>query len=350
MEQQTAMIGAIVAAGRAWRDPAYPARVEAVRRTLEARNRFTDAALTFAVNQQMHLLTRKALERWGSGHWASRPVTVGVLNAGNVPLAGLQDLLAVLLTGHRYFGTTSSKSPFLLPAFAEEIVRTLKEAPVQFGPVEALWSQAEAVIATGGDETRAWAIEQCEALAIPPDHCLLRGHRFAVAVIDGKERTQERDNLAEDALLHEGYGCRNVALIWAPEGTSPDPYLEAFAVFRSVFPPHPRTPGTLKMQQAFLKAVDLPHAYGEGLEFLLSKGPPEVQRPGHIRWVEYADLEDVCSWLKAHENALQFVAARPALAAQLPDHLPLTSPGEAQRPPLDWQPDGQDTVAFLAGL
>src|SRR5690625_7069703 len=62
------------------------------------------------------------------------------------------------------------------------------------------------------------------------------------------------------------------------------------AAFRGVFPAHEKTPGSLKMHQAMLAAVEHPHAYGEGLEFLVSKGPPEVQIPGHVRWSEYDDL------------------------------------------------------------
>ena len=343
------LIEAIAAVAARWCAPEHPARLEAVERTLAAPNTFTPEAVAFAVNQQMHVLKPKAMRAWLDGRRAPAPRSVGVLNAGNVPLAGLQDFLAVVLTGHRYLGTASSKSPYLLPAFMAELRRTVPDLPAETMPFETLLERADAVIATGTDETRDQVAEACDRHGIPPGRRLLRGHRYAVAVLDGRETRQERENLAEDALLHEGYGCRNVALIWAPRSLDPDPYLEAFAVFRSVFPPHPSTPGGLKMQQAMLAAVDQPHAYGEGLAFLVSKGPPEVQRPGHLRWVAYDDLTDVGAWLETRREVLQLVVARPRLASRLPDGLPLAPPGEAQRPPLDWQPDGRDTIAFLTG-
>ncbi|ARA92626.1 hypothetical protein AWN76_005225 [Rhodothermaceae bacterium RA] len=341
---------AVVEVASRWQDPDHPRRADAVAATLAAPNRFTAEAVAFAVNQQMSLLTPEALTAWASGTWAAAPLTVGVLNAGNVPLAGLQDALAVLLAGHHYLGTVSSKSPALLPAFLAEVREHLPVLPVRFVEAATLFAEAEAVIATGSDETADRVAAQCEAHGIPPARRLLRGHRFGVAVIDGQESDDEREMLAEDALLHEGYGCRNVALIWAPAGLAPDPYLDAFAAFRSVFPVHPDLPGALRMQQAFLEATGQPHAYGEGLEFLLSRGAPEPQRPGHIRWVEYEDLDEVNRWLHEHAGRIQIVVARDGLRARLAAGDRLEPLGMAQRPALDWRPDGVDTMAFLAQL
>ncbi len=350
MADQAYIMEAVAEASLAWQDPEHPARQKAVAKSLAAPNRFTEEALAFAINQQMHLLTPEAQTEWLGGRWATTPRIVGVLSAGNVPLADLQDFLAVVLMGHRYYGVVSSKSPHLLRAFAEEVRRHVPALPASFGTVEQMFAEANAVIATGNDETRAWAEAESEAHGIPSERRLLRGHRYAAAILDGQETEDERENLAEDVLLHEGLGCRNVALIWAPRGLSPDPYFEALAHFRSVFPAHPETPGALKMQQAFLEAVDLPHAYGEGMEFLVSRGEPEAKGPGHIRWSEYDDMAVALAWLHAHRDELQLIAVRSALAERLPTDLPVEPLGFAQRPALAWRPDGRDTLAFLEGL
>lgn len=350
MPDQNAVIEAVSDAAAVWQDPEHAPRTEAVEKTLAASNTFTEEAVAFAVNQQMSLLQPAALAAWVGGRQAATPRRVGVLNAGNVPLVDLQDFLAVALTGHRYRGTVSSRSPYLLPAFVDEVRARVPRLDATFLPADALFEAAEAVIATGSDETRQWAQEQCEAHGIPASRRLLRGHRYAVAVIDGRESEDELEELAEDTLLHEGRGCRNVALIWAPRGLSPDALLDAFAAFRGVFPAHAGTPGTLKMQQAFLEATGQPHAFGENLEFLLSRGEPEVQPPGHVRWVEYDDLADVDAWLTERAEELQLVVARPGLVDRLWADVSIVPPGQAQRPALDWCPDGVDTVAFLAGL
>ena len=348
--EQQMRIRAVVQAATAWRDPEHPARAEAVDKTLEVPNRFTEQALAFAINQQMGLITPSTLAEWVGAAWTETPRRVGVLNAGNVPLVGLQDLLAVLLTGHEYIGALSSKSPYLLPAFVEEMKQTHASLPAQFVETESLLQQAEALIATGGDDTIDWVREQCDAHEIPEDRRLVRGHRYSVAVIDGNESEEERENLAEDALLHEGYGCRNVAIIWAPRDLEPDPYLNAFARFRGMFPVHPDLPGALQMPQALLEATGQSHAYGEGMEFLVSRGEPEPQQPGHVRWAEYDALEAVNTWLDAHASEVQLVVARPDVIAKLSADVPVLPLGAAQRPALDWQPDRKDTVAFLESL
>ena len=93
------------------------------------------------------------------------------------------------------------KSPALLPAFAAEA-----GLDARFINVQSLWRHIDALIATGSDDTRAWAEAQASAAGVPLHRCLLRGHRYSAAVIDGKEQADDRAGLAADALLHEGMG------------------------------------------------------------------------------------------------------------------------------------------------
>lgn len=344
------LVAAIARVAADWRDPKHVLRQESVLRTLEAGNRFTEEALAFAINQQMAQITEEGLVSWITGRRTNNPCQVGVLNAGNIPLVGLQDFLAVVLTGHHYFGTRSTRSPVLLPAFVDAVRGRAGGLEARFAPATEVWQAADAVVATGSNSTLSWVKGEARSHGIAASRCLLRGDRYGVAVLDGHETQTDRDNLAEDAFLHEGLGCRSIAMIWAPKELNPDPYLESFAAFRGVFPAHAETPGALSMQKAFLDALSLPHAYGEGLEFLLSKGAPEPQGPCHVRWVEYDSLGEVEAFLAAHTHALQLVAARPALRETLPAVLPLVALGEAQRPPLGWWPNGIDTVASLCAL
>ena len=362
MFDQRDLIRAVAAAADAWIHPDYDHRKVAVEETLQAPNACTEEAVTFAVNQQMSLLTEGALEEWIGTRGASSPCTVGVLNAGNIPLVGLQDFLAVILTGRRYLGSVSSKSPALLPAFVADLCRFAPDMAAGFAPPSELFAGADALIATGSDETITWLRDGAGDLAadgaqdetagraydIPLARCLFRGHSFAVGVLDGMERTDTYERLAEDILLHEGFGCRNVAVLWAPRGLSPDGLLEAMARFRGVFPAHGGTAGRLAMQRALLEAVDASHAYGEGLEFLVSRGEPEAQPPGHLRWVEYDDIADVNGWLR--QQPVQLMVATLQVQKRLTFEGLLLAPGEAQRPTLDWRPDGIDTVNFLSGL
>ena len=343
-------LDALAAVAARWADPDYEPRAEAVEATLSENPEYTFAAVTFAVNQTMNVLTPDALRAWQAGRRTATPRTVGVLHAGNIPMGEVQDFAAVLLAGHRYRGVVSSRSAHLLPAFARDVQAEAPGLDVAFTDFESLFAEAEAILATGSDETRNLVAARCESAGIPADRCRLRGHRYSAAVLDGRENAAERERLAEDVLLHEGRGCRNVAVVWAPRGLAPDPYLEALAQGRAVFPPSPVTVTRLKMPRAFLRATKQPHAELDDGSLVLSRGTPEPQVPGHLRWVEYDALEEARAWLEAQADALQLVAAAPRLHARLQGCVPVVALGETQRPPLDWQPDGVDTFAWLAGL
>ncbi|GIV59828.1 MAG: hypothetical protein KatS3mg043_0917 [Rhodothermaceae bacterium] len=346
-EGEASWVDVLARVARAWRDPDHPARAEAVERTLAAPNRFTEEAVAFAVNQRMHALTHEAVAGWMKPA-TGPPRTVGVLHAGSEPLEGLEALLAVVLAGHRYRGVVAAASPGLLPAFVAEVRAAAPELPARFVPDDVLWDEAEALIAYGDESRQEQVRAACRLHGLPSGRCLCVPSGFAVAVLDGQETAAERERLAEDVLLYEGLSPRNVALVWAPRDLSPDPYLEAFALFRSVFPPHPGTPGALQMQKALLEAFGVPHAYGEGPSFLVSKGAPEVQSPGHLRWSEYDRLDDVRRWVAAHRAVLTGVVARPAVRRALPPDLPVVPPGEMHRPALDDL--GAAIRSFLATL
>jgi hypothetical protein len=356
----------IADAARRWSDPEYGPRAAAVDETLEANGRFTEAAVTVAVNREMARLTPGALEGWakrlrtaartrdpGSGDGnqdidgGAGSMIVGVLNPGNIPFVELQDLIAVLLAGWRYAGTVSSRSPALLPAFLADLRTVDSDLPAHVGDPDSVLGAADALIASGTDET----MEEVRSLAIDRgidrNRMWLRGHRIGVSVLDGMESEEEREGMAEDALLHEGMGCRSVAIVWAPAGLSPDPWLEAFAAFRAAFPAPDKTIGPLKMQQAFLEAVDIPHAWADDYQFLVSRGDPEAQGPGHVRWCEYDEIGDVVDWLDRNEDLIQQIYATERLARTLPS---AERPGSAQRPELDWCPDRRCHADFFADL
>lgn len=345
------LIDALVRTAATWADPEHPTRAEAVDATLDAHPETqTFEAITFAVNQTMSVVTADALQCWQGGRQTSAPLSVGVLHAGNIPMGELQDVLAVLLAGHRYRGVVSSKSPFLLSAFLGDLTAASPGLDARIVDFEAMLTEADAVIATGSDETMTEVAARLDAAGIDSHRRLLRGHRVSVAVLDGRETEAEREQLAEDVLLHEGVGCRSVAIVFAPPGLSPDAYFEAFAAGRAVYPAPPATAAGLRMSAALARATGQSHAALDDGSLLVTRGEAEAQRPGHLRWVE-ASADEASAWIAANRDRLQLVAARPALHGALASTgVTVVDLGEAQRPPLDWQPDGVDTLGWLAAL
>lgn len=341
---------ALVEVAARWREPDHAPREEAVSETVEAPNRWTDEALDYALNRWMQRLTLEAVSDWLGDDPVQEVIPVGVLHGSSHPLAGLRDAVAVWAAGHSYLGHVPEASPALIPAFAREVVDEHEKIRADFVDRETLFERADAVMAQPDRDEVDGLREQCEACGISENRQLLRPTRLVIAVLDGHEEDDAHGGIAEDVLLYEGGGHRRLALLWAPSDLSPDSYLEAMARFRGVFPAHEDTPGALQMQKAFLEARDEPRAYAEGLEFLVSKGAPEIPHPhGHVRWVEYDDLDDVEEWIQANREELYAVVARESLHDQLPASWPLRTPGDVHIPPLDDE-EGESIASFVRGL
>ena len=347
MQTPTPRLDAIADAAAAWREPDHPPREAAVAETLEAPNRWTEEALEYILNRWMQRLTLDALGDWVGGAASESTETVGVVHGATEPLVGLRDAVAVWAAGHRYVGHVPDASPALLPAFAEAVGERDDSLDASFVEKEAVFARASALMAQPARDAAEAIHDACEAHDIPADRRLVRPAQRVIAVLDGHEGDDARGGLAEDLLLYEGGGHRRLANLWAPTDLSPDAYLEAMARFRGVFPAHEDTPGALQMQKAFLEARDEPRAFAEGLEFLVSRGGPDIPSPdGHIRWTEYDDLDAVDDWIQDHQSALAAVVAREPLHDQLPNAWPLRPPGDLHVPPLDDE-DGRAIAAFV---
>lgn len=332
-----------------WREPTHPPRAAAVEKTLEAPNRWTEVALNYALNRWMQQVTLEALGTWLPEAEPASKQTVGVLHGDRDPVEGIRAALAVWGSGHSYVGCVPEASPALLPAFVEELSDRSFELSAQFESAESLYTQADALIAYPDEGETETVHERCEYRGLARARRLVFSPQYSVGVLDGTESEDERDRLAEDLLLYEGEGARRLALLWAPRDLSPDPYLEAMARFRGMFPAHPDTPGALQMQKAFLEARDASHAFAEGLEFLVSRGEPEPQPHGHIRWTEYDDLDEVTTWVEEQLDPLYAVVARSGLHDRMPERWPLRTPGGLHIPPLADR-EGEAIVALLRSI
>lgn len=345
------MITKIAETATNWADSSHPSRVAAIEDTLAAPNQWTEPALDHALNRWMQTLTQEALNRWlgDFGPGPTNSPTVGVIHADGDPFSGFRDAIASWGLGFNYVGTVSDGSPAILPSFAAEVFGDEESDRFEFASRDETLERADVLIADATEDTEASLREQCDAHTRSSSHYLVRPPVYSAGIVDGHESEDEMERLAEDMLLFEGKGRRRLAILWAPRDHAPDAYLEAMARFRGLFPAHEDTPGTLQMQQAFLDARDESHAYADGLEFLVSRGDPTPQRPCHIRWVEYDDMDDVHEWITSETDEIYAVIARRHLHDKLSDSWSLRKPGGVHIPPLD-DADGRETVSFLRSV
>jgi hypothetical protein len=88
---------------------------------------FTPENVRTAINAIAAELTEENLVRWTSSYpqlkEEVKPVRVGVIMAGNIPLVGFHDFISVLISGNNLIAKTSSKDSELIVYIAEILCR-----------------------------------------------------------------------------------------------------------------------------------------------------------------------------------------------------------------------------------
>ncbi len=342
---------ALLETAQAWCDPSYPVRRQAELRALSENPFFTPEAVGYAIQARLSGLSREALERWiGTDAPLSEPARIAIVHPGNIPLVGWEDLVAAVLMGHAVWSRPSRRNRALLMAFVQDWRRRVPGLPVRWiEDLEEALPGVDGLIASGSDETVRLLRQLALKVGLGPERLLLRGHRFAVAWCEPDCAPEDLFALARDSWLYEGRGCRSVAVIWAPAGLDPGRFWEAYRQFRALFPAPQAAIEALRGERALYEALRpwLPGLWSDPAG-LLSVGPPEPRRPGHVRWTLYSRPEEVLSWLEAHRDRIQVVVAQRSPPTGWE---PMWArPGEAQCPPLDWRPDGVDTIAWLRAI
>ncbi len=242
--------------------------------------------------------------------------------AGNIPLVGLFDLLCTLAAGCEAWVKPSSKDRVLM----EYICSLLKEIEpaIPIYKYEA-GAQYHAIIATGGSEANRYFEQQFAHVK----H-LCRSNRHSIAVLSGSESESQMRGLSEDIYSYSGLGCRNVAMIFAPQGSRVEiPPLATGQKYRNNYL---QTKALLSMSgSSFVDNGSSLMVYSHELPRSLSA----------ISIYEYESIHEVEQWIEQHEEQLQ------CIVSGCIEHPRRVDFGAAQHPTLHDYADGVDTMAFL---
>lgn len=342
----TDRISALSAAAADWREPDHPDREAAVKAALAANNRCTKEAMAFTLNQRMHTLTAEALTAWAEDiPQTANPQPVALVDEGDTPLSTFHLWIAVILAGHTVQYRPPPAFPGLLPAFADAVTGYLGHALLTLHDGSLDSPHVNAVIAKSKNKQPGNKKHKQH-----PRPILWIGQHTSIAIVGANPTEETWEGIAEDALLYDGMGNTSPRLLFAPAECDPDAFLDACAHFRAIYPAHQETPGRLKMQQAMLEALDVPHGYSDDLGFLVSKGEAELQSPGHIRWVPYASLRDISPQLPPDLNLVVAPDAVARKVGRLTPGIPRIPPGTAHRPSIEGHTSKASLLSFLATL
>src|SRR5688500_15990704 len=95
---------------------------------------FTRAQVITALEGICRILAEASLEKWMHSYPSNdrEAVDVGIIMAGNIPLAGFHDFLSVLASGNRVVAKLSSSDQYLLPFIARIFFSFIPELESRF--------------------------------------------------------------------------------------------------------------------------------------------------------------------------------------------------------------------------
>lgn len=181
---------------------------------------FIDLSATSIATQ---FLQKEILEQWTAGQsFPPSSKTVGIVMAGNIPMVGFHDWLAVFISGKRAMVKLSSKDAVLIRHLTQTMADWDPEINQLIVFAEML-KGCDAYIATGSNNSAGYFSYYFRKYP----H-IIRRNRTSVAILDGKETPEELEKLADDIYLYFGRGCRNVTKLFLPRGYDFVPLLNIF--------------------------------------------------------------------------------------------------------------------------
>lgn len=256
--------------------------------------------------------------------------TIGVIMAGNIPLAGFHDFLSVLITGNRIKIKMSSQDQVLVKAIAEYLVSINSTWAEKIELAEQI-KLVDGVIATGSNNTSRYFEFYFRSVPL-----LLRHNRSSIAVLTGNETEDELSGLASDILSFFGLGCRNVSMLLIPESMSPEVVTKNLFSWRFVLDHH-KYANNYTYQRALLLMDQQPFT---DTGFCILRESDQLASPvGVIHYRPYKTLEDAHDWIRSHREEIQCVVSN-----SFPGSVTF---GSAQRPELTDYADHIDTIRFI---
>lgn len=294
---------------------------------------FTSENLRFTCFSWSEALSEKSITDWLSNYTFHErsPKTVAIIMAGNIPLVGFHDFLAVLMSGNKVLVKLSSNDKQLLPFIAKYLIFIEPEFEKYIEISENKLENFDAVIATGSNNTARYF----DYYFGKYPH-IIRKNRNSVAILKGAENNDQLVGLADDIFRYFGLGCRNVSKLYVPFGYNFDAFFNGMYSWKQMI-----NNNKYINNYDYNKAVYL--MSGIKLldnEFLLLKEDVGFSSPIAVVFYEYySDLDELRLQLAEENDNIQCIVSEEDINF-----------GQSQLPKLKDYADGVDSLSFLLKL
>ena len=278
-------------------------------------------------------LRKDTLETWVSKYNLQNVnYKVAIITAGNFPLAGLHDLICVIITGNKAIIKPSSDDKILINFFVEFLHEEFPETNEIIEIASEKLGDFDKVIATGSNNTFNYF-----EYYFRDKSSLLRKNRNSIAVLSGDESENELKLLSDDIFIYFGLGCRNISKIFVPTGYDISQLKNKFNKYNYIIN-HNKYSNNYNYQKT-IKIMNN-EVFTDCNYFLMSQSK-EINPPISVIYYDYYDdLSQVCDLIKEKRNQIQCIVTN----LQINNSIRF---GEAQDPKLDQYADNSDTINFL---
>lgn len=326
---------------------------EAVLLSTAANPWFTEASIRLALSAiAEQMLQKQSLYDWFQKYpreellalRQNRPM-IGIIQAGNLPLVGLYDVLCCMVCGVRMRIKLSSKDAFLLP-FLHHFISSYYpdiQLDTEFFQSRDL-GETDALIASGSTHS----IRQIAGKwnQVPQ---LLRHSRTSIAVLDGTESDVQLRGLVKDICLYYGLGCRSVNKLYLPAGYALPKLVqmldEAF-MDQELYLQNTEYQSIKKQHQAKMSLME--EEFTSTGSVLLIPSQELFAPVGCLFYEFYQDPSALMQKLEGLQEDLQVVVCSDT--TPVPSSVRTAEWGRSQYPGWEDVPDGIDTVEFLLQL
>lgn len=298
---------------------------------------FTPEQVYHSIHSWAEALTEENLNQWLSKYTIreNSNKNIGIILAGNIPLVGFHDFLCVLITGNNVLVKTSSNDQHLIKFLAKYLISIDNRLQAKITFLEGKIENFDAVIATGSNNTSRYFEYYFKN---KPN--IIRKNRNSIAVLNGKETTEDLIALGEDIFRYFGLGCRNVSKLFVPKGYDFKHFFEAIYTYKDVI-----FYQKYANNYDYNKAVFLMSLYKLlDNEFLTLKEDTSYASPISSIFYEFYDtIDEVKNRVEQDADQIQCVVSNNLIKNCI-------AFGQTQKPMLWDYADDIDTINFLINL
>ncbi len=261
---------------------------------------------------------------------------VGIIMAGNLPLVGFADWLAVFMSGHVALVKCSDKDSVLFPALMSKLDEVAPEFKDQTVIIERL-KNYDATIATGSNNSAIYF--QSYFNHVPH---IIRKNRTSIAVITENSSDEIIEKIGLDIHAYFGLGCRNVSKVYLPEGYNVTRLL-------AIWEQQAENINFNKYKNNFDYNLSLyllnKIPFHTDNNLILVEDQSLFSRISCIHYEYYKDENILIDNLKENLEDIQCIVSEKSL-----NEFSVVAPGKTQEPGLTDYADNVDTMQFLTTL